>query len=79
MVMMATPLCPLVGTKETKEKSKKELPRDKQAIHQQRIFASGEASNSFRVRRVNILPNRLHNHIHHQTILLHLKHTEKKG
>jgi hypothetical protein len=50
MVMMATPLCPLVGTKETKEKSKKELPRDKQAIHQQRIFASGEASNSFRVR-----------------------------
>ena len=32
MVRMASPLCPPVGTKETNEVSKKEIPNDKQAI-----------------------------------------------
>jgi hypothetical protein len=45
---MATPLRPPVGTKETNEVSKKEIPNDKQAI-QQHTFALGKASNSFRV------------------------------
>jgi hypothetical protein len=41
---MAMPLHPFNGMKESKEVSKKELPNNKQAIQQQRTFASDKAS-----------------------------------